>query len=209
MHASRTSEGEIMRAFIAESAAPRAAAIAAFALAAFAAGAAVAQQDRWIDPTQTWSFDFVSNDWGHAEGLPPDFPALLLTMPLTRSSDNESRMCFVEGHVAALVPGEDAAMVRARAGEMSVAQAENAFSRYQLRETRMTYNSVEGVTVAVVDAVSRGARFRGRAFVTVARDRQVLSTVACLSTPNVPQARDAEIDTILNTIRFHTTDDGK
>ncbi len=186
------------------------AAAAVIGVFVFAAGAAVAQDDpRWIDPTRTWSIDFVSSDWGHAEGLPPDIPVLLLTMPMTPSTNDESRMCFVEQHYADLAPGEDAAAVRARAGETSIAQAENAFSRYQVRETRMTYATVDGVTVAIVDGVSRGSRFRGRIFVTAVRDRQVLSTIACLSTSNVPPQRDAEIDTILSTIRFHTTDDAK
>jgi hypothetical protein len=166
-------------------------------------GTAWAQTDpRWRDPTRAWSIDFVSSEWGHAEGLPADGPALL-TMPMRPAqTDAEVRMCFVEQAFAPLPQGEGEAEIRARVEQVDAAQATAAFPRMQLTQVNVTHAVIDGHTVAVVEGVSRGSRFRGRVLMTRFGDRITLSTIACISASGMQPAAEAEVDAILATLRF-------
>lgn len=165
-------------------------------------GVAHAQDNvRWTDPTRAWSFDFVTSGWGHAEGLPADGPALL-TMPAAAPRDSEIRMCLVDQAFAPLPAGEGEPDIRARVDAVNTEQAIAAFPRMQLQNVTVTHAEIDGHGVASVEGVSRDNKFRGRILMTRFGDRITLSTISCISTPGMAPAVDAEIDTILSTIRF-------
>lgn len=173
-----------------------------FALCMLASTAVEAQQPtRWSDPTGAWSLDLASANW--TRGLGPEADGhVLITVPTEPPPANETRLCVIDEFFSTLAPGFDPAEVYARAAQLDAHGVEGALRQLQLGQTQVTHVVTDGVTVAVINAVSRGYRYRGRMFVTIDGPSAVLTTVSCLSTAGMAPDRDAEVDTILTSLHF-------
>lgn len=190
MHASRTGEGELMRAFV-----------TALALAALIAAPAQAQTaERWTAPSRAWSIDYVSSGWTFANPVPPELAHLnLIMIPLAPPPDDQIRMCSVtemtydEGLARAEIAGAGARFDQARASA--------AFRGQTI--TGVTHASVNGVVVADVSATTERQRHRHRVFYYPAAQGAYFVDVHCFRIEGVPAQGVAEVEAILNSVQIN------
>ena len=170
-------------------------ALLAFLIAALFAPAISAQvENRWVDPTLTWSLDLASSRWGQADA--PIADAVLLAAPAEAPPDNEIRLCLASQQTQP-APDLDSDAIRSRGGQMDERAVRAAFPRAALRDIQISHQTIDGVSVAIVDGMSQSNRFRGRAFFTPTSGGSMLSTITCISTPGIAAALEAEVEAIL------------
>lgn len=142
----------------------------------------------WIDATGSWSIDFSAQVWGHSDEGNPQF---MMIEPLNGTTEVELRLCTLEQ-----TPLDDADAQRDWSAA-DLAQEAPTFG-----DARTTSLTIDGHAVGAAVARYDRSEIRGRAWITRGRDVAYVTTLSCSFAPGLSPKFVAEVDAILESIRF-------